>query len=359
MQEHALSNSAEPPIGQDVIADAGLAVARSHRHGPSTARPARVQRYLSLLDRAAASAEMNDLPDEPVCAIHQSHPGVLETPAFYRDAADMAEQIVATLGPCEGVVAFGQRRIEVGQCVGALLGRKARPPFPRLRDRPPDHRPEARQVGFQHIVGGAASQRLNSGFLADGTGHEDERGVGSALTGKLQRAHPTETGQREIRHDDVGFQFGNPREKIRLGLHSARLETQARAAQFTHLQFGIGFDILDEQNFECTVHCGGLYASRFRFVTSTSAAGDVVHRETGKVPATQTSDLYNHYRHRAGETPASARCRIASAQHEGNTRKRTHFNDTTETIKSSGDAVFTAWLVNSTGSDGHESVRGA
>ena len=94
--------------------------------------------------------------------------------------------------------------------MSALLGRETRTPFPRLGNRPPHHRAKARQVGLQYIVGGAAPERLDGGFLADGSGNEDKRRVRSAGTGELERPHSAETGNGEIRHDEVRRELGEP-----------------------------------------------------------------------------------------------------------------------------------------------------
>jgi len=45
--------------------------------------------------------------------------------------------------------------------------------------------------------------------------------------------------------------------------------------KFAHQQFGVGFDILDQQNSERTVHGYGCYAPRFQFMAFPSGAGAV------------------------------------------------------------------------------------
>jgi hypothetical protein len=51
------------------------------------------------------------------------------------------------------------------------------------------------------------------------------------------------------------------------------------------LQFGIGFDILDQQNFERTVHGYGRYAPRFQFIACPSGTGKKTRRQHIRAPA--------------------------------------------------------------------------
>jgi hypothetical protein len=43
------------------------------------------------------------------------------------------------------------------------------------------------------------------------------------------------------------------------------VEVQAGTPELAHLQFGVGFGILDQKNFERAVHGCGCYAPRFQF----------------------------------------------------------------------------------------------
>src|SRR5882724_8254008 len=75
---HALVYGTESPIGRDVVANAGTALASSCRHRHAAARLARVERYLDSVDSVGAGAEVHHGPDHSGFAVYQSHPRILE-----------------------------------------------------------------------------------------------------------------------------------------------------------------------------------------------------------------------------------------------------------------------------------------
>ena len=88
-----------------------------------------------------------------------------------------------------------------------LLEVHAGPPHGCLVERAAHRRRQPRHIGLQHVVIGAALQRVDGALLADGAGQEDERCVRRHLLRDFQRRDAIEAGQGEIGEDEIGFDF--------------------------------------------------------------------------------------------------------------------------------------------------------
>ncbi len=103
-----------------------------------------------------------------------------------------------------------QLAVDLGQFLGARLdtalerlvqelqrplGAAAFAPFLGFGQGAVDHRRQARQALFQHIIGGALAQGLDGEFLAHHAGNENERHVEVAGAHHVERAQPVEIRQ--------------------------------------------------------------------------------------------------------------------------------------------------------------------
>src|SRR3954447_140566 len=79
----------------------------------------------------------------------------------------------------------------------------ARPALAYFLQRALDSRYETIEPLFENVVGRPALERIDRGPLAEEAGDDDERRIGSALAGQLQRGKAVEGRQKIVREDDV------------------------------------------------------------------------------------------------------------------------------------------------------------
>src|SRR3954447_5834977 len=79
----------------------------------------------------------------------------------------------------------------------------ARPALAYFLQRALDSRYETIEPLFENVVGRTALERIDRALLAEEAGDDDERRVGSALAGQLQRGKAVEGRQKIVREDDV------------------------------------------------------------------------------------------------------------------------------------------------------------
>ncbi len=175
-------------------------------------------------------------------------------------------QVAARLG-VDRPERIGQRskdaRQPLARQVELDLGAAARAALLRLGERALDRRGQAHQVRLENIVGGAALQRADRIFLADGARDEDERRVGTELARHRERSHAVESRHREVGQDDVGRELAQrPLERL-LAVHQPMPDTQAGALELAQLELGVGPDVFGEQ------YPDGRRAHRGHFVVGT------------------------------------------------------------------------------------------
>ena len=133
--------------------------------------------------------------------IHQADRAALIASLLNGDAADLVEQFGAILQPQNGRTRAAEHA--VGSCQAAqafflfgahLLGVAAFGLELGLAQRAFNGGGEPRQIALEHIVGGAAAQRVDGPFLADGSRHIDKRGIGGVNHGDVQRPQAAEVG---------------------------------------------------------------------------------------------------------------------------------------------------------------------
>ncbi len=107
---------------------------------------------------------------------------------------------------------------------------------------------QAREVAFQHVVRGAAQQRIDRPLFADRPGHIDERDLGGELGGDAQRRHAVELRQAEIRQDQGGGEVLERLPQTGFGLDAHRGALDARASQLRECELGLVVEVLDEQD---------------------------------------------------------------------------------------------------------------
>ena len=118
----------------------------------------------------------------------------------------------------------------------------------------PHRRRQPAQIGFQYVVGGAALERLDRAFLADGAGNEYERRVGPQFPGDVERRQAVERGQRKIGQDHVRLEFVERAHERFFRLHPLRDTVDAAAPQLPRFEFGVGGHVFKKKDLELSGH---------------------------------------------------------------------------------------------------------
>ena len=144
-----------------------------------------------------------------------------------------------------------RRRDDVAQL---LFQAHARAADGRFVQRPAHRRRQSRHVGLEHVVVGAALQRIDGALFADGAGEEDERGVGRELARDLERGEAVEPGQGEIGKDEVGAAFRERAPKHGLGIHALPVAGETACLELTDGDLRLRRHVF-HQNQSDRLHC--------------------------------------------------------------------------------------------------------
>jgi hypothetical protein len=180
-------------------------------------------------------------------------------------AQDREHRMVAVRQPQSGVhlpdpvaAGFHDGAKALLACAQGALGALERSAFPTDSKRPIHRRGQPAQIVLQHVVQRAALQGLDGEFLADGSGHEEERHVRRLLACNQQRILAAEPGHREVAENDVGRERGQCPAQLHLVADADVFDRQRQVAQRPQDEFGIRWRVLDQQDIEGgSVHAHG------------------------------------------------------------------------------------------------------
>jgi len=111
-----------------------------------------------------------------------------------------------------------------------------------------DGRDQALRVTLQNVVDRAALQSLDGALLADGAGNEDEGNPGRFGTRNRERRHAIETGQTEVREDEIRQLCVQRGAHLELVHDAAERAHVARLLEAPHRQLSVRLRILDQQD---------------------------------------------------------------------------------------------------------------
>src|SRR6266700_5339233 len=124
----------------------------------------------------------------------------------------------------------------------------------RFPQRPLHHRRQANEVVFQNVVGGAALERVDGGFLADRSRNEDERRVRAYIARQCERCHAVEARHRKVGQDHVRRELAQRIDERLLAIHDPVTRAQAGAPQLGQRELGVARHVFHQQNSESLCH---------------------------------------------------------------------------------------------------------
>ncbi len=148
----------------------------------------------------------------------------------------------------------GQRAQLVVGVAQFSLGAFAFSPLAGLTQGPMDGGDQTRETGFQPVIGRPLLERFNGDLFTHGPGDEDERHVGTLLTGDGQGGQAVKRRQRVVGEDNVGrmgFQFAD---ELAPPLNAFGLGAQAALAQCPFDQLGVGLVVCEHQDVNLSFH---------------------------------------------------------------------------------------------------------
>ncbi len=155
-----------------------------------------------------------------------------------------------------------------GVALQLLLGGDARAVVGRFVQRAHHGARQAAEAALQHVVGGAALQRIDGAIFTEGAGHEHEGQPHVVLPHDLERFETAEARQREIGQDDVGPELMELLAKVDLRVDAPGVELRARALQRARDQVGIDLLVFDQQQLDRLRHDS---QAIFRFCSASQA----------------------------------------------------------------------------------------
>ena len=115
-------------------------------------------------------------------------------------------------------------------------------------------RGQTHEIRLQDVVGGAALDRVDGGFLADRSRNEDERRVRAYLARQRERCHPVEAWQREVGQDHVWGELSQRIDEGLLAIHDPVSRAQTGPRQLHQHELGVGRHVFRHQDSQLLCH---------------------------------------------------------------------------------------------------------
>jgi len=156
------------------------------------------------------------------------------------------QQLVAVLNAQESRIDSREHLQDAGQPRHLPLGKSARAAQLSLRERTLYGRYQPLRIAFQNVIGRSTLQRFDGKFFADCPRQKNKRDIGRLHARNGQSRHPTESGQTEIRQDEIRRPGSQRASHVLLIRHAPVGAPESRRLQSPDRQLRVRLGIFDQ-----------------------------------------------------------------------------------------------------------------